>query len=240
MGRPIGAPKSRVPVEVRQPGAGAGGGLPGCPVDRKLPEPVTISVICPTFGRHHFHEALYRSFENQTHEHKDLWVMDDSGPPSPFFTQLRDPRVHYMNLAPWRVTTGCKRNWLIEKSAGSVIAHFDDDDWYAPNYLSSMVDRLVLEDADFVKLAVWNERRQKDGHRWTEHPHRHGDMWGFGFSYVFRRHVASRVHFPDIYNGEDYAFVQALQRAGLRSALVRDGAHWVEHLIHGNNSSKRH
>jgi len=220
----------------------ATGALPGISGSRGLPSPITVSVTCPTFNRHHRHEALYRSFEKQTYEHKDLWIIDDSGSESPFFQRLgqSDPRVHYIALPrDWRVSTGCKRNWLIEKSAGSVIAHFDDDDCYAPRYIASMVNRLVQEDADLVKLSAWHERRENGGRCWTERPGNHGDVWGWGFSYVYRRSVASRVHFPDIRSGEDYPFVLALQRVGMKAVLIGDGASWVEHVLHGSNASKR-
>ena len=216
------------------------GGLPGVRAERTLPVPLTVSVICMTRDRHDWHESIYTSFDSQAHAHKDLYVLDDSPSPSPFFQQLRDPRVHYECLAPWRVTNGCKLNWAIEKSSGAVIAQFDDDDWYAPNYLSSMLDRLVRADADFVKLDRWNERREHDGRRWLQRPRELGGMWGYGFSYVYRRYVASRIHHPDYIGfSHDYVFVLGLQRAGLKTELIRDGAGWVEHLLHGRNASRR-
>jgi hypothetical protein len=219
----------------------AEGGLPGVTVGRELPDHITVSVICPTLHRQHLHEQIYQVFTSQTHEHKDLWVMEDSGAPSPFFTQLgdSDPRVHYVDLSPWRVTTGCKRNWMVERSTGSIIAHFDDDDWYAPNYLSSMVERLVREDADFVKLGTWNEKRTSDGHRWQERPRDHGARWGYGFSYVYRRYVCTRVHTPDKTKNEDIAFLEGVRRARMKAVLIEDGADWVEHRLHGHNTSKR-
>ena len=219
----------------------ADGGLPGVSAERELPTPISITAICPTLNRQHLHESLYRVFDSQTYPHKDLWVMDDTGPDSPFFSALgdSDPRVHYVNLAPWHVTTGCKRNWLVEKSSGFVIAHFDDDDWYAPNYLSSMLERLVREDADLVKLGTWNEKRMSDGHRWKERPVTDGARWGYGFSYVYRRSCCSKVHMPDINQNEDIHFLFGLRRAKLRMRLIDDGAEWVEHRLHGTNTSRR-
>ena len=224
----------------RQPAVLVEGGVPGVSTERELPNPTTISVICPTLNRQHLHEQVYRIFDSQTHEHKDLWIMDDTGPDSPFFTQLRDPRVHYVNIAPWRVSIGCKLNWMIERSKGSVIAHFDDDDWYAPNYLSSMLSHLVSTDADFVTLDRWNERRERDGRRWLQKPHTDGAIWGYGFSYVYRRHVNRHLHHPDYPSSNwDYIFLLGLRRAGLKTELIRDGAGWVEHLLHDSNLSRR-
>jgi len=205
-------------------------GVPGVVATRELQDPVTISVICPTLNRHNHHEALYRTFASQDHEAKDLWVIDDSTSPSPFFTKLgdSDPRVHYQR-SQVRTSIGHTRNALIQACAGAVVAHFDDDDFYAPHYLSSMLERLRRADADFVKLCVWNERNEKDGGRWQYDGYRKAqhDLWGWGFSYVYRRYVATRVSFPAISHAEDYAFVQSLWAVGLKTEMVRDGADWV-------------
>jgi len=208
--------------------------------ERALPTPVPVSVICPTFNRHDMHPQLYRVFKHQEYPHKDLWVLDDSPTSSPFFASCSDPAVHYVH-SPQRQTIGNKRNRLIALSAGSVIAHFDDDDVYAPCYLASMLAALVGKDADFVKLSMWNERRTRDNRTRTyDGRHNvHANTWGWGFSYVYRRFVASRVSFPNMNLGEDYAFVQALQARGLKSALVDNGSNWIEHIIHGRNVSRK-
>jgi hypothetical protein len=240
MGRTLGAPKSRVPVERMGGGRQAAcGPVHGVVADRKLPDPITVSVICPTINRQHWHENLYKVFKSQDYAHKDLWILDDTySGRSPFFDRLADAQVHYVHQTG-HMSTGSKRNRLIQMSQGSVLAHFDDDDWYAPNYLSSMVGRLVCEDADFVKLAAWNEHRAKDGSRWQARPRTHADVWGYGFTYVFRRYVATRTSCPDWTRNEDYAFACGVEAAGMRAHLVQDGAHLVEHLLHGQNTSKK-
>jgi len=200
-----------------------------------------VSIIVPTYGRQDRHEALYRGFQHQDHPDRDMWILDDSPEPSPFFCSLRgsDERLHYIHQAE-RQTIGHKRNQLIDMARGDVVAHFDDDDVYNPQYLSSMIDRLVQLNADFVKLGCWNERREWDGRRWTyDARNAKPNLWGWGFSYVYRRWVCGHVSFPHTNTGEDYSFVNGLWRAGLRTELVHDGAHWVEHVLHGTNTSRR-
>jgi len=217
------------------------GGLEGVTAPRELPDPITVSVICPTSHRMNRHAALYEVFKAQTYPHRDLWILDDDTPrPSPVFAHIaqKDSRVHYRQI-PGRQCTGYKRNSLIQESGGSIIVHFDDDDWYCPTYIESMVDKIVTADADLVKLGTWNSRRERDGHRWTEHSRNPGDMWGFGFSYVYRRHAATRIQFPNLYCGEDMMFVSALMHVGMKAVLVMDSPGWVEHLIHGSNTSKK-
>ena len=187
-------------------------GIPGVVAERALPSPVTVSVICPTFNRAAMHEKLYESFHKQDYPHKDLWVLDDTHVPSPFFSKCKDPAVHYVRL-PQKKSIGAKRNQLIALSSGALIAHFDDDDHYGPAYLSSMVAALIDKDADFAKLAMWNEHRT--------------------------RYVATLTRFPNQNSGEDYGFVQTVLARGLRTVQVEGCAEQIEHVLHGRNVSRK-
>jgi len=218
-------------------------GVAGVTAVRELPTPVSVSVICPTYNRHNRHEGLYTAFQTQNHPDKDLWILDDSPQPSPFFRDkvgTKDPRVHYIHQSD-RLTIGAKRNQLIALSAGSVLAHFDDDDWYDPSYLATMVQALVDSDADFIKCSVWQERREKDNHRRTMdvRQNRHANLWGYGFSYMYRRFAATHASFPHTNSGEDYVFLQSLRSAGLNAQLADHCAHLVEHVLHGHNTSRK-
>ncbi len=122
-----------------------------------------VSVICPTYNRADRHKNLFIAFDHQTYKDKELLVFDDSEEPSDFFTQLSDPRVRYFHL-PSRIALGLKRDFLIQKAEGEIIAHFDDDDYYAPGYLEYMVP--YLEKSDFVKLSSWLAWRENDATLW--------------------------------------------------------------------------
>ena len=115
-----------------------------------------VSVVTPTRGKtQKLHPLLYASFASQTYAQKELIVLDSSKRPSKFFTQLRDERVYYLHVVCRNTTLGMKRNRLAQLANGSILAHFDDDDWYAPEYLDVMVARLLAADADLVKLSGW-------------------------------------------------------------------------------------
>ena len=209
---------------------------------RELKKPVTIAVICPTFNRQAMHEPLYKAFDSQDYEHKQLWVLDDSQQPSTFLqAKAEDPRVHYVHdTSKGRMHIGTKRNRLVQMATeAGVIAHFDDDDWYAPNYLSTMLDHMVRKDADLVKLSAWIEWDQLRNHR-TKIDARErakADLWGWGFSYVYRRYAASLTAFPDRSWGEDYLFYCYLcQNHGGKAVLVHDDS-LAEHRVHGGNSA---
>jgi len=107
--------------------------------------------------RHEYHETLYNCFNAQTWPRKQLIVIDSGFKPSPFFSTLEDTRVIYI-LREGEDTAGTlgeKRNAAIERADGDVIAHFDDDDIYAPIYLEHMVGILRKSGRHVCKLKAW-------------------------------------------------------------------------------------
>jgi len=193
--------------------------------------------------------GLYDVFARQDYPCADLWVLDDSLVASSYlqYIALRDTRVHYVHSKD-RVTIGAARNELLRRCGGSVVAHFDDDDHYATSYLSLMVAQLRDTDSDLVKLSAWTDRSEVDGARFVYDGRTHddNDLWGWGFSYVYRRHAATLVSFPEqpVRGGgnctEDYPFVLGIRAAGLKTALVDGQAQLAEHVWHGNNNTGWH
>jgi glycosyltransferase involved in cell wall biosynthesis len=231
--------------------------------------PVRVSVLCPTFGRPERHEQLHRVFDRQLWQDRDLWILDDSPEPSTFFRELHDRRVHYMHSAG-RMTIGAKRNWLLACCRGDVIAHFDDDDWYAPTYLTTMVGALQEQKLDFVKLSIWNALSERDGSFWQVDTQKllpnhfvvssdkspeetrisdadmaalpqevyDGNLWGYGFSYVYRRAVGEAFPFLGVDFGEDFEFVKRV-RTAFRIGHLPDHADKVVHTMHPKNTATR-
>ena len=84
------------------------------------------------------------------------WLILDDGPePCPYFATLSDPRIRYHPSGGAPMLVSAKRNWLCERAAAPVIAQFDDDDYYAPHYLATMLARLAESGADITKLSAW-------------------------------------------------------------------------------------
>lgn len=73
-----------------------------------------------------------------------------------------DPRIRYyyepVKIKPGEdhIKLGSKRNWMIGNSTGQIIVHFDDDDYYGPNYLQHMVTTMVMRKAVMIKLIGTN------------------------------------------------------------------------------------
>lgn len=223
-----------------------------------------ISVITPTYGRPEYHEKLYHCFQQQTWVPKELLVIEDGPTPSPFFSSLQDPQVRYWHQ-PERMTIGAKRNFLIAQAQGDVIAQFDDDDYYAPQYLHVMCG--ALANHDLIKLSgwfayaqsqqlffYWDTTQVSDAHLVVEagaplslitdksrfaDNFRQDNLWGYGFSYMFKRRLFEQVQFDDSKNwGEDIDFLHRLGASGADIQALPDTEGLVMHVLHRNNTSR--
>ncbi|MBM4356502.1 MAG: glycosyltransferase [Deltaproteobacteria bacterium] len=224
-----------------------------------------ISVVTPTYQRQGWHELLYCVFDAQDWEDKELVVVDDSPEPSPFFSGLMDRRVVYRH-ARQRIPIGPKRDLLVRLARGEVIAHFDDDDYYAPDYLSWMHGELADHDAvkagGFYIMSVLHDAFAY----WdvvTEAPHHfklapseplhpvpvkdysaeararfHDNfLYGLGFSFMYRRTTAERCRFGDKHWGEDHEFLRAVDASGMSVRIVHDHAGHLCCFRHGEGST---
>ena len=225
-----------------------------------------ISVTTPTYGRPDRHALLYRCYAAQTWEDKELIVLDDSPEPSPFFTQLDDESVRYVH-SDSRENVGQKRNRLASLATGELIAHFDDDDYYAPRYLERMAG--WIGDAGLVRLAGWFIYSQPQSRLWywdqtqiqepvhfrlldtdtldvaPVHQLSAADQqtWleenldGWGFCFVYRRDLCEKAGFDSVVHGEEGLFTKSIRDLGYRVVQARDEEGLLIKLKHAHDNS---
>src|ERR1700679_3127501 len=107
-----------------------------------------VSIITPTFNRPTLLQAQAAIVRAQSVQDFEWLILDDSPEPCAHFRDVLDPRIRYHHLAGAPMLVSAKRNWLCERANASVIAQFDDDDYYAPDYLAMMLARLNESGAD--------------------------------------------------------------------------------------------
>ena len=86
----------------------------------------------------------------QDYPNRELIIVDDGTDPIGDLAE-RLPGVRYLRL-PARTSIGAKRNLACRRAAGEIIAHWDDDDWYAPDRLRYQVEPLLDGEADMTGL----------------------------------------------------------------------------------------
>lgn len=219
-----------------------------------------ISIVTPTFERERFHPRIIKCVEWQTYDDIEWIILDDSPTPSRAFSELGRKNVRYFHTSE-RMLVGDKRNWLAAKCTGELIAHFDDDDFYAPDYLSTMVTSLLAQSLDFMNLRGWFvhdlrtsffgywDLKQKKGLHFvcdrngvTTLDNQRDDFlgqnelgWGFGF--IYRKKVWEQIRFPSQGWNEDGVFSVAVHKKFPAGGMM-DTQGICLHEIHGSNTSR--
>jgi len=223
-----------------------------------------VSIITPTFQRHALLKAQHSYLLAQTVQDFEWLILDDGPQPSTYFQGLADPRIRYHHLAGPKMKVSAKRNWLCERASAPVIAQFDDDDYYAPNYLALMLQRLAESGADITKLSGWFvysaqlkrlgwwDTANTLGLHFTFGPdpvlnaffnqtapdNMKNNYAGYGFSYVFKRSMWEKASFPHVEYASDHGFVAAALAKGCRLDHFADTQGLCLHILRKDNMSK--
>lgn len=101
-------------------------------------------------------------------------------------------------------TTGAKRNVCCERARGSIIVTMDDDDSYAPDWISKSVNALLSSRADIVGLssALFQYGQELWRYDYPTHENIHGATM------CYKREYWEQHKFANIQVGEDTTFTK--------------------------------
>jgi glycosyltransferase involved in cell wall biosynthesis len=187
----------------------------------------------PTRNRRSFVAHSIALFEAQDYPNKELLVLDDGEDAVADLAGGR-PGVNYEHLArPLKL--GAKRNLACQMVGGGLIAHWDDDDWYAPWRLGYQVAGLLrsgLELSGSDQATYYNPWRRQ---AWRySHPDR--VPWLSGNSLLFTRQYWERNRFADVEMGEDALFARS---SPVFWAHVPSDHRLCVGIVHGGNAAPK-
>jgi len=194
-----------------------------------------VSCVMPTFDRRSFVPQSVHYFLRQDYPTKELIIVDDS-PERVKDLLPADPRITYHRLDA-KTVLGAKRNLACDLARGSIIIHWDDDDWASRDRVSVQVAALTAGGADIcgtVSILCY-ELASASAWRFTWPNDRR--PWAAGPSLCFHKDFWTRFPFPDEAKGEDTRFV--FNPAVREIADVR-AAECVVGIIHPGNAAPKH
>jgi len=100
-----------------------------------------VSVITPTYNRKRFIPHLIKAYMSQTYpRHRMEWIILDDGttPVEELFKSVAAPNIRYI-YEKEKQNIGHKRNRLNREARGDIIVAMDDDDYYPPERVSTVV-----------------------------------------------------------------------------------------------------
>lgn len=220
----------------------------------------SVSIITPTRNRQPLLPLIARCVAAQDHRDLEWLILDDSPEPWSERSGLDDPRFVYRHAAD-RLSIGEKRNRLIEAARGELIVHFDDDDYYAPNYVSRRVAQLTAGEWDLVGLTGFFAVHAPTGaFGYCETTRKTGFAFEFGgrgiatvslerlnipllhlaygWAYAYRRELWEAAPLRPINAFEDREFVRDAMAGGWRIGAATDRAGLAIHIVHGRSTSR--
>jgi glycosyltransferase involved in cell wall biosynthesis len=199
--------------------------------------PPLVSCIMPTRDRADFALQAIRYFQRQDYPARELVIVDD-GSDGLAGRLPDDARVRYLR-APAGESIGAKRNRACAAAAGELVAHWDDDDWYAPSRLRTQIEPLLADDADITAFAAGVFFDLPSWAFWTCSPRLHRRLFVedvHGGTLVYRRRVWEQLaRYPDVSLAEDAHFLRRAVRRRARLQRVANDGQFV-YLRHAVNS----
>lgn len=225
-----------------------------------------VSIITPTSAqRQNYFSSLYHCFKSQSYSNCELLVLEDNSSGSSFFSHLDDPAVRYF-YTERKVTIGEKRNQLIQAADGEVIVHFDDDDYYSPTYVEQLLQQLGENDfvtlsgwyayvPKYDFFCYWDTTQVSNYHfdvrpkseisafslegisPEQKHDWIDSNLWGYGFSYGYRKNLFESLQFDAVDFGEDLKLVQTIKALGYKTHHFLDQSGLALHIVHDQNMS---
>jgi O-antigen biosynthesis protein len=196
-----------------------------------------VSCIMPTNNRRAFLRLALRYFSYQDYPNKELLIIDDGT------DRVGDiaeglPGVHYLRLAA-RMSIGGKRNLACREARGEIIAHWDDDDWYAADRLSYQISPILAYEADLTGLENAFVLELPGGAFWTTRPQLHRRMFVgdvHGGTLVYRKALLDQgLRYPEINLAEDAALIHQAVSRGRRLVRLANPGVFV-YVRHGRNA----
>lgn len=166
---------------------------------------ITLSIlICSLWERAGDFARLLRVLENQlTNEVEILTEIDNR-----------------------EITTGAKRNNLLNKAAGKYVVYIDDDDLVSETYVADILEA-AKSDPDVICFNGWittngeNKRRFKLS---KDYPYSSKDNIYYRYPnhiVPIRATIAKKFKFPDKVYGEDYAWATEIHQSKLIKTEVK-------------------
>lgn len=194
-----------------------------------------VSCIMPTRNRRAFITQSIWYFLRQDYPEKELIIVDD-GTDAIGDLLPEDERIRYIRLEH-PATIGEKRNIACQASCGEFIAHWDDDDWYAPERLSTQVAALRDTGALLCGVRQILYYHLAAGEAWLFEYPTGMQPWLAGSSLLYQKDAWRGYPFPSQNGGEAADLVRRLPTEKVYTMPLSD---IYICLIHSRNTVSQH
>lgn len=205
-----------------------------------------VSCVMPTANRPEMLQRAISLFQSQDYENRELVILDTSEAlPSTVWGMSHTRAQWIYQMAAAGPALGELRNRVNSLARGSLIMHWDDDDWYRADRISLQVD--ALGDEDICGLSRHLFYKPETDETWLYTYPEFQRPWLAGGTCLYRRELWERFPFPDVQVGSDTQwmwgwpecdYAQTNWPPAVRMNAIFDYG-WYVATIHENNTSKK-
>lgn len=194
-----------------------------------------VTCIMPTSDRPEFIVHALKQFLQQDYANKELLIIDDGAVPVKYLVpQVDNIRYNYQDT---KLDIGTKRNLACSMARGEIIVHFDDDDFYAPGWLTKQVSFLRSEGLDITGLSTPLFYNPETAQAW-KYTYPEGEKpWVYGATMCYTRKFWQSNPFPAVSCGEDNQFVWSKADKKIRPHNETEA---YIGRVHAKNTSPKH
>ncbi|MHA6533083.1 glycosyltransferase family 2 protein [Paenibacillus sp. BAC0078] len=178
-----------------------------------------VSIITCT-NRQSFLKNLFNNYKRQNHPKKELIIIVNNNkiPLEPYQSLAKKLRNVHVFRVPGRSSLGTCLNYAVKKAKYSYIAKFDDDDYYAPYYLSETLKTFQRTNADVIGKRAHYMYLRGSKTLILRFPHDENRSVNTlpGATLVIKKGVFNKVQFPDQNVGEDDLFCKRSLQKGYK------------------------
>lgn len=185
-------------------------------------ESESVSIVTCT-RKPHLIKNVFKNYRNQVLEKKELIIIlnRDDMDINEWKKKAEKENNVFIYQLPEEMSLGQCYNFAVEKTNYDFIATFDDDDYYAPNYLTDLMYAFLYTDADIVgKRAYYAYLEAKRllvlRHAADEYKYIEGDLFLDGGKKIMKRKVFDHVQYRDLSNLEDVFICQDSMQKGFK------------------------
>lgn len=187
-----------------------------------------VSVITCTIRPHQI-QTIIDNYLNQTYEKKELILIlnNDELDLETYQTKFHGIENVSIFKKP-HMSLGACLNFGIKKANYPFIAKFDDDDYYAPLYLSQAINTLKTTNAAIVGKDAHTTYFEGENLLALYRPHNQDKYTNHvsGATFVFKKEIFPEVKFPSKNYGEDILFQRRCREKGYK-IYSTNGDHYV-------------
>lgn len=207
-----------------------------------------VSIIIPVYNAERYIERCINSALMQTYDNIEIIAVNDGSVDDTQVILEKISQIDSRLIIISKENEGVSRarNDGLKASKGELIAFLDSDDFYKPNYIESMINKLRSDETcDVATLVTMSIKRNKlnhldclpsqDGLDYLCQMKMPTSVW----AYVYKREVLKDIYFnPEIGFFEDFLFNYMVLSNTRNIALVYDDLYFYEKNPDGLNASK--